>query len=201
MVRISKSAALVQYPPRGPDTADQVPGVDAQDLDQGTSIEAAIMNGIYGAIDRLDRLGLAIRQAPRTDEQARIQKFAKMHESDGFSVVVSELVQRSFPLAEQSLRTQLVESIPYRRYRLLWDLRHSRKLAQRRIQQPKVDSESPVRATRQKGDTALSQGPGPGGVQRLTSSALAELVPRSQPSPQFEISATSEPTFWTWAPM
>lgn len=90
------------------------------------------MYGITGAVDRLHRLAVAIRQSPRTDEVERVRVFTSKQQPDGFAHVISAMMQFLFPDAEKTLRAQLVESIVYRRHRMLWSRRHSRKLGQER---------------------------------------------------------------------
>lgn len=98
------------------------------------------MYGITGAVDRLHRLAVAIRKSPRTDEVERVRNFASKQKTDGFPGILSAMIQFFFPDAEQTLQAQLVESIVYRRYRMLWSLRHSKKLGQQR--RTKEDSQT-----------------------------------------------------------
>ncbi|KAL6900092.1 hypothetical protein GGI43DRAFT_384268 [Trichoderma evansii] len=90
------------------------------------------MYGITGAVDRLHRIAMAIRESPRTDEAERMRNFASKQPSDDFSGILTAMMQFLFPNAERTLRIQLVESIVYRRYRMLWNQRHSKKLGQQR---------------------------------------------------------------------
>ncbi|OCK87155.1 uncharacterized protein K441DRAFT_595416, partial [Cenococcum geophilum 1.58] len=104
-------------------------------------IDGAIY-GMTGAIDRLHRLATAIRQSPRTDEVERVLNFASKREPDGFSTFILAMIQYLFPDAEETLQTQLTESIIYRRNRLLWSLKHSKKL---RYQRKDDEANEPVK--------------------------------------------------------
>ncbi|KAJ2987333.1 hypothetical protein NUW58_g4567 [Xylaria curta] len=90
------------------------------------------MYGISGAIDRLQRLAMAIRQSPRTDEVDRVRNFASKQPADGFYNIVLAMIQFLFGDAERALQNQLAETITYRRHRLLWNRRHSKKLGRQR---------------------------------------------------------------------
>lgn len=61
-----------------------------------------------------------------------MHNFASKQAPDGFNGVVTAMIQFFFPEAETSLKTQLAESIVYRRHRMLWNRRHSQKLAYQR---------------------------------------------------------------------
>lgn len=93
------------------------------------------MYGIIGAITRLNRLAIIIRHSPRLDEMGNVQNFAAKQDPDvevGFSAFVSKTLRDVFPNSEETLRSQLAESVIYRRHRLLWNLRRARKLAEAR---------------------------------------------------------------------
>ncbi|KAI3320651.1 hypothetical protein HD806DRAFT_505789 [Xylariaceae sp. AK1471] len=90
------------------------------------------MYGITGAINRLHRLAMAIRQSPRTDEVERVRNFASKQPPNGFYNIILVMIQYLFPDVEKTLRVQLAESIIYRRHRLLWNRRHSKKLGRQR---------------------------------------------------------------------
>lgn len=92
----------------------------------------AAMYGITGAVDRLQRIAMTIRESPRTDEVERVRNFASKQQPDGFPDIMTARMQFLFPDAEPTLRSQLVESIVYRRHRLLWNRRHLKKLGQQR---------------------------------------------------------------------
>ena len=98
------------------------------------------MYGIIGAIDRLHRLAVAIRQSPMTDEVDRVRNFASKERPNGFPSIVSAMMQFLFPDTERTLQVLLVESIVYRRHRMLWSRRHSKKLRQQRRTEEDIQS-------------------------------------------------------------
>jgi hypothetical protein len=104
-----------------------------------TETDGAIY-GITGAIDRLQRLAMAIRQSPRTNEVERVRNFASKQPPDGFYNIILARIQYLFPEAERTLQVQLAESIIYRRHRLLWNRRHSKKLRRQRKQEAEEQS-------------------------------------------------------------
>ncbi|KAL8375693.1 hypothetical protein RB595_007010 [Gaeumannomyces hyphopodioides] len=106
--------------------------------DMGAVEGDGAMYGIIGAVDRLHRLAVTIRQSPRADEVERVRNFASKQNPDGFPDTLSAIMQFLFPDAETTLQAQLVESIVYRRHRMLWSRRHSKKLGQQR--KPEEDS-------------------------------------------------------------
>ncbi|KAF5021966.1 hypothetical protein F66182_6006 [Fusarium sp. NRRL 66182] len=109
------------------------PSKDAvQNMDEK---EDAAMYGINGAIDRLHRLAMFIRESPRTDEVdevERVRNFVSKRQPDGFSEIMSAMIQFLLPDTEKTLQSQLADSIVYRRHRLLWRRRHARKLGHER---------------------------------------------------------------------
>jgi hypothetical protein len=50
------------------------------------------------------------------------------------------ILEHMFPKAERTLRVQLAGSIVYRRHRLLWNRRHTQKLAKERPKKPAAES-------------------------------------------------------------
>ncbi|KAM0549948.1 hypothetical protein ACHAPJ_009195 [Fusarium lateritium] len=95
----------------------------------------AAMYGIHGAVSRLQRLAMTIREAPKNDEVEevkRVRNFVSKRNPDGFSEVMTAMVQFLFPDIEKTFQSQLIDSITYRRHRLLWRRRHSQKLRHER---------------------------------------------------------------------
>ncbi|KAG4292644.1 hypothetical protein FPRO06_12132 [Fusarium proliferatum] len=133
--------------------------------------EDGSMYGISGSVDRLYRLAVVIRQSPRTDEVERVRKFASKQEPDGFANLVSAIVRFCFPDAEKTLHAQLVESIVYRRHRMLWSHRHSKKLSQER------NEEKEAKSVKTRTSTAAKT---PSGNRITTSSAQRQLHTESQ---------------------
>lgn len=62
----------------------------------------------------------------------RVRNFASKQAPDDFKGIITAIIQFLFPEAETSLKTQLAGSIVYRRHRMLWNRRHSQKLAHQR---------------------------------------------------------------------
>ncbi|KAI8634154.1 hypothetical protein F5Y19DRAFT_412147 [Xylariaceae sp. FL1651] len=131
------------------------------------------MYGITGAIDRLHRLAVAIRQSPRTDEAERVRNFASKQEPDDFPSIISSMMLFLFHRAESTLRAQLVDSIVYRRHRMLWARRHVKKLGQQRKvdedSQPASKNAADAQASRQK-----NRAPAHDAQQRYNSKAEME---------------------------
>ncbi|KAF5602526.1 WD domain-containing protein [Fusarium pseudocircinatum] len=121
--------------------------------------------------DRLYRLAVVIRHSPRTDEVERVRKFASKQEPNGFANLVSAIVRFYFPDAEQSLLAQLAESIVYRRDRMLWSRRHSKKLSQERNEEKEAKSAKTETST-----TAQT----PPGIGVTASSSQRQLHTESQ---------------------
>jgi hypothetical protein len=99
---------------------------------KGTGEDDSAVYGITGALDRLQRLALAIRSPPSTNEVETVQGFANKQRPDGFRELMSTMIRYLFPEAEKTLQNQIVETIVYRRNWLLWRRRHNKKLRQSR---------------------------------------------------------------------
>ncbi|KAK6535595.1 hypothetical protein TWF694_002050 [Orbilia ellipsospora] len=114
-----------------PDDIEQVP-----DISKSTQ---AALDGIKGSLDRLHRLGVAIRKASTSDLVSRVNAFAqKAAKTDDdyafFERVVPLILKGLYPDIGDSFLYQLAQSVTYRRRRLLYQQKHQKKLqAQRRL--------------------------------------------------------------------
>lgn len=151
-----------------------------------TKRDDGIMFGITGAIDRLDRLAKVIRHAPRSDEVERVRNFAAKQDAKSeasFSTIISSILRFIFPKAEETLRTQLAESIIYRRHRLLYNRRHSKKLAQQgrdKATLKPTGGKAPVSNTTPQRNPQLDQKTG-GSKLAKTEDTLSSSLPSHRP--------------------
>ncbi|KAF3929712.1 hypothetical protein AA313_de0207455 [Arthrobotrys entomopaga] len=104
------------------------------------TIQAAL-NGISGALDRLHRLGTAIRKASTSDLDSRVNAFArKASKSDDdyafFERVVPLVIRGLYPDISDTFLNQLVQSVTFRRRRFLYQQTHQKKLNTRRHPRP-----------------------------------------------------------------
>ncbi|KAF3938494.1 hypothetical protein ABW19_dt0205468 [Dactylella cylindrospora] len=108
-----------------------------------TALRAALA-GIQGALDRLHRLGIAIRKASTSDLTSRVQVFTRKNDDDraNFERIALLIVKGLYPNIEGSLANQLAKSISFRRQRLLYQKQHQLKLKARR--RPRQRSEQTV---------------------------------------------------------
>lgn len=96
------------------------------------SDDAALV-GILGSVDRLGRLALLVRAPSKPDEMQRVLNSRLKREPDGFEKVILTLINYKFSSEKgcsmpESLQRQLASSVAYRRDRLIYELRHDKKL-------------------------------------------------------------------------
>jgi hypothetical protein len=101
----------------------------------------ASLEGIYGAIDRLHRLGTAIRKTSTSSLASRVKKFARKADDDHafFERMALLIVKGLYPDIRDSFAKQLAGSVSFRRQRLLYQKGHQEKLKARRRPQPEPE--------------------------------------------------------------
>lgn len=104
--------------------AGDVEGSEVSSLDDVAKQDAG-MYGIVGALDRLNRLATVVRRFLTIREGERVLDFAVKQPSNDFRRIISSTIQFLYPTSAESLRAQLVDSIVYRRQRILWRRRNN----------------------------------------------------------------------------
>jgi hypothetical protein len=101
----------------------------------------AALDGIQGAIDRLNRIGKAIRDASTSDLGLRVDRFTRKADNEhaSFKRMALLVVKGLYPEITDSFVEQLATSISYRRQRLLYLKSHQEKLKGRRQPQPEPE--------------------------------------------------------------
>ncbi|KAK6525213.1 hypothetical protein TWF694_005359 [Orbilia ellipsospora] len=107
----------------------------------------AALSGINGTIDRLHRLGIAIRKTSTPSLVSRVEKFAEKDNEDHvfFEHIAFLIVKGLYPGIRDSFVRQLAKSISFRRQRLLYQKRYQKKPNTRR--QPQLELEMHVEPT------------------------------------------------------
>ncbi|KAJ8129674.1 hypothetical protein O1611_g3959 [Lasiodiplodia mahajangana] len=121
----------------------------AVDSETSTLLAAkASLAAIQEAIDRLRRSAILIRRSRSYSLAPRVQGFARKDPAkvDEFRKAASLFVVGRLPGISNSLATQLVSSILFRRLRLLYESRHNEKLKARRIQVTPAASQPGIKA-------------------------------------------------------
>lgn len=97
-------------------------------------IAQATLGSIGGALDRLQRLAVAIRRASTNDLASRVQSFRQNYSDDdrSFEEAALEAIKKEIPSISESLANQLASSVAFRTLRLRYQQRHHRKLSNRR---------------------------------------------------------------------
>ncbi|KAK6348438.1 hypothetical protein TWF718_006232 [Orbilia javanica] len=110
----------------------------------------AALDGIRGVIDRLHRLGTAIRKAPTSNLVFRVKKFARKDSEDHtfFEHIALLIVKGLYPNIRDSLARQLARSISFRRQRLLYQRQHQKNLTDRRQPRSEPKFELPIEPAR-----------------------------------------------------
>lgn len=102
---------------------------ETQDLTAISPASRQAFDGIEGALDRLNRLAVAIRRSSNSSLVSRVKKFTRKRErDDDFERLVLTIVKWQFSDIYEPLAIQLAASISYRRERLLYQRSHQRKL-------------------------------------------------------------------------
>lgn len=110
-------------------------------LPEHSQIEYAIER----SIDRLERLGVAIRQSSTAGLQQRVEVFAKKKANASFEELSLKIVQSMYPDADEDLQSYLGRSIFMRYVKLRYKHEHQKKLATHRpgiIEDDLADDES-----------------------------------------------------------
>ncbi|KAL6413099.1 protein kinase [Ilyonectria robusta] len=100
-------------------TPTDASGSETSSLDDVAKCDVG-MYGIVGAVDRLNRLAIVIRRFLSTSEGERVLDFATKQTPDDFRRIISLTIQFLYPTSAKPLRAQLIDSIVYRRQRILW---------------------------------------------------------------------------------
>lgn len=92
--------------------------------------------GVEGALTRLERLSLTIRQASKGGLSRKVQTYAKNHNDSEFDRRIGLVLNWLFDRLDSGLAELLRKSIVYRRYRLLYQRRHRQRVQSERRPQP-----------------------------------------------------------------
>jgi hypothetical protein len=117
-------------------------------LPLGSSVTQAALDGIREAIDRLHRIGSAIRKISTSSLASRVKKFARKADDDHtfFERIALLIVKGLYPNIRDSFAKQLARSVSFRRQRFLYQKKHQNKLKTRRP--PQMEPKRPVEPTR-----------------------------------------------------
>ncbi|KAL8296014.1 hypothetical protein RB600_001481 [Gaeumannomyces tritici] len=99
------------------------------------SVSRTALNAIRDAIDRLHRVATIIRRSSTSSSASRVKDFSLKTdavENAEFERLMLLRLKGLLPNASDSLVRQLVASVSYRRFRLMYQRRHQRKLGKRR---------------------------------------------------------------------
>lgn len=106
---------------------------EAQDVTGISRASRQAFDGIEGALDRLNRLAVAIRRSSNSNLVSRAKKFTRQRDrDDDFERLVLTIVKWQFRDISEPLALQLAASVSYRRQRLMYQRNHQRKLQTRR---------------------------------------------------------------------
>lgn len=94
-----------------------------------------IIYGVDGALTRLERLSVTIRQASKGGLSRKVETYAKKHDNGEFDRRIGIILSWLFKELDSGLAEQLRKSIVYRCYRLLYQRRHQQRVQSNRQSQ------------------------------------------------------------------
>ncbi|KAF3063150.1 hypothetical protein CFAM422_010381 [Trichoderma lentiforme] len=120
------------------------PGVEkTQDTEETLKSSAESLTEIEETLDRLNRLGVAIRQSARLNLNHRVKLFTQNVNVKDFEHLFTTMVQVLYPNAHPSLRSRLARSMTDRLARIIFLKSRRLALATRRNEQPQQMADIP----------------------------------------------------------